>query len=352
MPRYQRPFLKAAQAIQRQLTRTRENSAPPPLAGESWQRLIAVHRQITMALACGWHAAARIRAGQLSDYLDEHQRAIRYFLDNVPPARAPRRLSTAAEIYRELVALQQEPFEIEIDLKARRVSVRTEPIELDSIPLGRFEIRLEWPQLPDPLEAYRIVALDPNPAASDDTVTHPHVRDERLCEGDGRAGIRSALAEGRLYDFFTIVDRLLHTYARGQAFVELSQWSGTRCTDCAAIVVDDDGSSCERCNATICCDCTSSCRHCDRVCCASCIDSCWQCEESTCPHCLEPCSQCQACVCPDCLTNQLCRDCYETESESKNNKSQPSQPVSPVADAEVYADRLGQAPVSAGFWSD
>ncbi len=67
MPKYQRPFFKAAQAIQRKLTRTRENSALPPLAGESWQRLVAADRQITMALACGWHAAARIRTAQLID---------------------------------------------------------------------------------------------------------------------------------------------------------------------------------------------------------------------------------------------------------------------------------------------
>jgi hypothetical protein len=270
----------------------------------------------------------------------------------LPPALAPKRLSTAADIYRDLVALQQEPFEIEIDLEACQLRVRTEPIELDSIPLGRFEIRLEWQQLPDPFEAYRIVALDPNPAASDDTVTHPHLRDERLCEGDGRAGIRSALAEGRLYDFFTIVDRLLHTYARGQAYVELSQWSGTRCADCASIVADDDGSSCERCNATICCDCASTCRHCDRVCCASCIDCCPRCEESTCPECLQHCEKCKACVCPDCLTNQLCGDCYETKSESENNQSQSSQSVPAASDAAVYTDRLGQAPVSAGSWSD
>ena len=226
MPRYQRPFFKAAQAIHRKLARTRENSALPQLAGEFWQRLVAIHRQITMAQACGWHAAAQIRTAQLREHLDEHQRAIRFFVDTLPPCLAPKRLSTAADIYRDLVALQQEDFKIEIDLKVRQLRVRTEPIELDSIPLGRFEICLEWQQLPDPFEAYRIVALDPNPAASDDTVTHPHLRDERLCEGDGRAGIRSALAEGRLYDFFVIVDRLLHTYARGQAFVELSQWSG------------------------------------------------------------------------------------------------------------------------------
>ena len=50
-----------------------------------------------------------------------------------------------------------------------------------------------------------MIARDPHPAESRENVTHPHVMDEILCEGEGRHSIRQALAQGRLLDFFTLV---------------------------------------------------------------------------------------------------------------------------------------------------
>jgi hypothetical protein len=44
--------------------------------------------------------------------------------------------------------------------------------------------------------AYRVIAKDAHPAESRENVTHPHVMDEVLCEGDGKHGIRRALSEG------------------------------------------------------------------------------------------------------------------------------------------------------------
>ena len=82
--------------------------------------------------------------------------------------------------------------------------------------LGPFEIRLDWGSLSDP-NPYSVVALDPNSAASNDEVTHPHVKDEHLCEGEGHSAIRAALAECRLLDFFMLVSQVLHTYGQGSA---------------------------------------------------------------------------------------------------------------------------------------
>ena len=36
---------------------------------------------------------------------------------------------------------------------------------------------------------YRVIALDPHPATKSESITHPHVQDERLCEGEGHAAI-------------------------------------------------------------------------------------------------------------------------------------------------------------------
>ena len=351
-PRYQRLLFKAAQAIHRQRCRIVDHPALPALPTGIWQRVTTTYRQINQALVCDWDEAARRKTAELCDWLSDLQSAARNLATDLGPRLVPKRVSAPAEIYRDLVALQQEPLAVEVDYEAAQVCVRTEPIELDSVALGRFEIRLDWREVRDPYESYRVVALDPNPAACDDAVTHPHVRDERLCEGEGRTGIRRALAEGRLFDFFTIVDRLLHTYARGQAYVELDRWSGMRCSDCSSIVDDGDCSSCDRCEEMICCDCTNSCPHCQQICCASCLDRCPHCEELTCPGCLEHCSQCQVCVCPDCLTDQLCRECNETQSPSENEPDRLSEPLAAAADAPVYSDRLGQAVVPAGSGAD
>ena len=130
--------------------------------------------------------------------------------------------------------MRQEFGEVEIDLKAHELAVTTETIELEGVVLGEFQIRLTWTEIGHGSQPYRVVALDPHPAARRDDVTHPHVQDERLCEGEGRSAIAAALAEGRLYEFFLLVDQLLHNYGRGSGFVEMDDWEGVPCSDCGA----------------------------------------------------------------------------------------------------------------------
>jgi hypothetical protein len=77
--------------------------------------------------------------------------------------------------------------------------------------------------------------------------THPHVREKLLCEGDGAASIRRALAEGRLLDFFTLVRQVLETYNPGSAYVELSRWNGVTCKDCGYIMPGDGYGTCDLC---------------------------------------------------------------------------------------------------------
>ncbi len=65
---------------------------------------------------------------------------------------------------------------------------------MNDVHLGDFEIQLHVPSLAEMRynSIFRIVALDPHPAASNDCVTHPHVSDERLCPGDAGAAINMA----------------------------------------------------------------------------------------------------------------------------------------------------------------
>jgi len=118
------------------------------------------------------------------------------------------------------IYLPEEFEEVSIDLDEHALSVTTDCIVLEYMSFGRFEIRLDWRRLGD-AQPYRVVALDSNPAAKSEDITHSHVQDEQACEGEGRAAIRAALAECRLYDFYLLVSQLLHTYGRGSAYVEL-----------------------------------------------------------------------------------------------------------------------------------
>ena len=114
---------------------------------------------------------------------------------------------------------------VDIDLGEHELSVTTDRIVLEGINLGSFKIRLDW-HLLGFSSAYRVMALDPNPAAKNEDITHPHVQDGNLCEGEGRSAVQAALEECRLYDFFLLVSRLLHTYGRGKP--SRTNWTASR----------------------------------------------------------------------------------------------------------------------------
>ena len=122
------------------------------------------------------------------------------------------------------MALKGEFTNLDIDIKAHEVAVTTDKITLEDVLLGEFEIRLKWDCIGRVQKPYRVIARDPHPAAKNEDVTHPHVQDEHLCEGEGQTAIAAAIAEGRLYDFFLLVSQVLHTYGRGSAYVALDRW--------------------------------------------------------------------------------------------------------------------------------
>ena len=133
-----------------------------------------------------------------------------------------------------------------------------------------------------------MIAIDANPAGANDSVTHPHVQDEELCEGDGQQSIRKALEQGRLLDFFVIVANLLRTYNSGSPYISLSEWHGVECADCGYSVSADDRWICEKCETTLCEECNYNCFGCDRIYCNECVTRCENCEEYSCRGMPEP----------------------------------------------------------------
>jgi hypothetical protein len=280
-------------------------------------------------------------------------------LHRVTSAFHARSLSSSCSlrsVYEDLLALNTEFEEVDVDLRARKLSVTTGHIELEEVQLGRFQICLRWDQLGSSTP-YEIIALDPLPAATSDSTTHPHVLSRVLCEGEGRSAIRAALEQGRLLDFFMLVRQVLETYNAASAYVQLSDWSGVECSDCGACFLAEDASSCRRCGSDLCSDCSRCCGSCSQTNCSGCSSCCVGCDTDYCGACLGSCSDCQESFCSECLTEGRCSNCHDQleheneeqvlEEGSDQYESGHDKSAEAGTDSAVHPVCLGEAGVSA-----
>lgn len=205
------------------------------------------------------------------------------------------------------------------------LSIVTKTIEFDDIWFGEFRIVLDLSKLSTHSfhnSAYRVIALDPNPARSQPDITHPHVNAERMCEGDGDAVIAKSLSEARLYDFFELVLAVLYNYNPNGPYVSLDNWEDDEdaytCGDCGGSVSEDEVYTCRDCGDTFCEGCISYCENCDRDICLRCSSYCEQCGRTTCDMCSRVCMVCEKSHCERCIeTCFVCGDfvCDECSNE-------------------------------------
>jgi hypothetical protein len=223
-------------------------------------------------------------------------------------------------VWLELVQIGQEFEEWKCDASAHVLSVTTEAIELEEVYLGPFRIELALNMLSTPSRwpAYKVIASDPQPAQGNESVTHPHVSDQRLCEGDASAPIRSALQQGRLCDFFILVRQVLQTYNRHSPYVALDRWTGIACSDCGYLTDDDSRYGCERCGNDFCSECSHSCSCCDDSVCSGCSSTCPACDQTVCSGCQRRCAECGDTVCRKCVEDDLCPSCRDQQKEKEN----------------------------------
>jgi hypothetical protein len=325
-------LLRIAAAIQEQLAAADNTAHDIAMPMAAWQLCNLLAHKIEVSRQKGWSlAATRIQQDLRSSFeriqgsLSELHRQ----LQSWPPTR---RWASTRDIYDDLIALHDEFDDVRCDRRGRTISVTTEPITLEEVYLGPFEIHLDWDDLatygPD---NYRVIALDSNPAASDDSVTHPHVQDEVLCAGEGQQPIRQALEQGRLLDFFLIVANLLRTYNAASPYVAISEWHGVRCADCGSTTYDDERWTCDKCETTVCGDCYFNCPGCDRIFCSECVTRCEGCDQLHCNVCIRQCSCCGDDRCKGCLDDEeRCADCHDQETEEDEE---------PVTDASCGEDR-------------
>jgi hypothetical protein len=278
-----KPLLRLAMAIHGELSRHRAPNIAVELPTRTWERCVELLRQSRRAELRGWQLAA----DQLRREVTYTLPSLRSLLDAMSSRltrSASESTSAVGDIYSDLLALQTEFGELTYDMRGKWLSTTTEPITLQGIYLGPFSIRLNWGRVGDDT-FYRVIANDPHPPESRDNVTHPHVMDEHLCEGDSRHAIRQAAVQGRLLDCFTLVANGLRSYNPESPLVALELWSGSTCSDCGTAVDEDESYSCRKCGETICSGCESTCSGCDDSCCSQCITSCELCDDSYCRSC-------------------------------------------------------------------
>ncbi|QDT66721.1 hypothetical protein [Calycomorphotria hydatis] len=350
MTQHQRQLLRTAVKLANLLTAETPSGVPFDLPAVEIQDLKRCHRQLMLARQhryCG--AELRVTQSLRSSLLNLSRRLEVLAFNWDQQRKGSPQVSTLSEIYRDLVALEAEFPEVRCDLAARTISVMTEPITLDDIELGPFEIRLNWNALSDINRSpYKVIALEPNPANRSSLITHPHVQNGVLCEGEGHLVIQSALQEGRLFDFFTIVVHVLRTYNPDSPHVSLESWDGISCGDCGCLIEEEDIYSCEFCSLVNCDMCTGCCHVCDAHACNSCLNECEECHSACCHHCQTRCTTCKRRCCSDCLDmEERCSLCQLEPSESETTDEETNSSTNPETTAKIQPDRLGQAPVPA-----
>lgn len=315
--------------------RTAQRKPPLYFPESIFDKSLRLRRLVERADFHGWQlAASRLRC-QLAAELDFCRMRMEELRERLREEPAP--VPSLVDLWHEILALDREFPNVNLDVRARRLSVVTHPVTLKNIELGRFSIKLDCKSLPD--ADYSVVALEPNPARSNPVVTHPHVRSEELCEGEGREALHAATQNGRLFDFFQIVSQLLHTYGEGSAYVELDVWKSAHCNGCGDWTVDG-GQNCNGCDVPLCERCLRSCFACGEPYCSPCLSSCDYCQEAFCDGCMTTCDSCR--------TENLCEKCNDHRYDHPQKDEENDEELDGTsAHAEVQPDGLGQAALSA-----
>ncbi|GJM26218.1 MAG: hypothetical protein DHS20C16_26330 [Phycisphaerae bacterium] len=240
-------------------------------------------------------------------------------------ARRANQHPTAHEILAELREIEEEFGEVRYDKRSSVLSATTEPITLEGLDLGRFEIRIDLAAIAADSDenTLEVIALEPNPCALDDLIVHPHVNDGRVCLGDATEPSRKALREHRFADAFQIVAAVLRTYGSDSPYCAIESWNGRPCDDCGFIASEDSSFFCEPCDKSFCDDCIGGCRDCGESMCLGCLSSCAICDDRICVDCQRFCDGCGELACAGCLENELCPSCLEdSENEEIENDAE------------------------------
>ena len=318
-----RQLVRIGNAVRDQLLRLKENrqwQVPGKLAGvvRSRRWIEGILRKLKLCEGRAWRGAAKRLISQIAPGLREIPHHVRELELVVQACRV--NVPRVSDIYKELLQADEEFGQLRYYTENDVLAVSTDLIELEGIQLGCFEIQLQLASLADiqSYNVYRVVALDPHPAASNELVTHPHVNDERLCAGDAGAVINMSLTTGRICDFFLLVRSVLTHYNPDSPYVALEKWHGVPCYECGFVASEEDVYWCISCENSLCSECSSYCRKCEETVCLACLETCGACEELICSSCMARCPNCDRPICVTCQKEQQC-PCIEENEENQND---------------------------------
>jgi len=338
MPTFDRERWRAATDITQALREYVAQSAPAWDPSGPCFEITKLQRLRDDAIARNWHAAAR----QLSERL--HLR-LRWLQTDLTGCVRQFAIQSGEEwpvstrgVYDELSALAEDFDRVTVDRRQHTVTAVTDPVELDGVHLGRFVVVWDWSELGDNREC-RVMAEEPRHPAGREDITHPHVQDDRLCEGDAQRPLQHALRTGRLSDYFSIIARVLATYNDESAFVSIYDWSRRRCPWCNMRLSTEDVCQCDLCDGELCDACQVQCSQCGSYACRDCCELCDECDEFCCRVCRSA-SSAAGPGCPNCQ--------QETAHEEDLADPSPQGSGAEIAPAAVYADGVGEAAVPAG----
>ena len=158
-----------------------------------------------------------------------------------------------------------------------------------------------------------IISHHENYSATNSSVPHPHVENERMCMGDATTLVNKALEEARLTDLFDILESTLRTYNPSSPYVDIESWEGEtmNCVDCGDVICEED---------------TIYCEHEQEHFCSNCVSLCERCHTYTACRILNSCVDCKDDVCPDCLyiddDDFVCKGCYDDREEERERVEQ------------------------------
>ena len=287
------------------------------LPTSQWTECQRLRELYQIAIRKGWSTSARRLGSRLEQALRPLETSLTQLTVHWTLAR-PFVLGSLRELYAELASLFTEFPHVEINLHKKRIAVTTESVVLEDIELGPFRIELNLIGTEN-LPTYTVMAIEPNRASNDEGVTHPHIRDDCLCEGEGLLPIRNALQQGRYSDFFQIVNQLLHTYNPGSAYIALEDWTGVTCESCGASIDADEQIRCSQTSEVVCRECVMICHECDNNFALEVVESCSQCDEDFCSECLDE-GYCRACR----EQNRVSESEQKTSDSSSNTRLVPS----------------------------
>lgn len=287
MSHFDRSLWRLAGRLETRLARLDLQSIPQQLDHSSWLAARHLEARRNQIAERHWVVASGYLFRRFQCALRRLQANLDHLAQQVPSLLTLPKPPDQRQLYEELLATFDSFPDSTCDLRQQTLTVTTEPITLEEISLGQFQIVLDLTNLGKSV-AYRIIAESPHFSESRSDVCHPHVLDEELCEGEASAPLASALRMGRFSDFFQIITQVLNTYNGLSAYASLSEWeSHITCHACGDCVSEDDCSYCDTCHASTCDSCCTSCPHCGDSACEVCIQQCEPCGESACAACLK-----------------------------------------------------------------